>query len=62
MNEWTDDKTLFRLISGERYTAVTGDIMDLARRSVFRYVGLKASLQACSKAGVLLLNAQKYPV
>lgn len=28
MNEWTDDKTLFRLISDELYTAVIGDIMD----------------------------------
>jgi regulator of RNase E activity RraA len=28
MNEWTDDKTLFRLIGDELYTAVIGDIMD----------------------------------
>ncbi|MDR1336138.1 MAG: RraA family protein [Tannerella sp.] len=28
MNEWTNDKTLFRLIGEELYTAVVGDIMD----------------------------------
>ncbi|MDR3269033.1 MAG: RraA family protein [Tannerella sp.] len=27
-DEWTDDKTLFRLIKEELYTAVVGDIMD----------------------------------